>query len=149
MRETKFRGIRISTNEWVYGYLVQRGETISRGQKTNKDDIVVPISYLSSVTYAIKPETSGQYTGLKDKNDVEVYEGDVVKQHYFYDARHPGTLGAMEVDREIIGVVGIDELGTYTVDSEGQVYYWLEYLEIAEQIEVIGDIHTNPELMEI
>lgn len=146
MRELKFRGLRVKTREWVHGYLVERGKTIHGGKEVYEDDIVVPAGYSSSIQYSIIGGTGGQYTGLKDNNGKEIYGGDIVKQNYLWETNDPQTLGAMEVDREIIGVVGIDEYGSYTKTEDG-IYYWLEYLELSDQLEVIGNIHEDPELL--
>lgn len=68
MREIKFRGRTLQGN-WVYGLLSrtdEHGWTISN--KAGKP-----------FAYKIRPETIGQYTGLKDKNgDKEVYEYDII-----------------------------------------------------------------------
>jgi len=71
-----------------------------------------------------------QFTGLKDKNDKEIYEGDIVKT----------VQGVYKMQ----GVVKYSAPSYYVYDNFGANV--LEYYEW-EQLEIIGNIHKNPELL--
>lgn len=71
MREIKFRGKEINTGKWVYGFYTQ-GSFID--PNTEKETVRHIID--NGMLHDVVPETIGQYTGLKDKNGKEIYEGD-------------------------------------------------------------------------
>ena len=77
-----------------------------------------------------------QSTGLHDENDIEIFEGDIVE--IIYDSE-PFT-----------GVVVYDLGEADFKATNGREDYGnnFQYLTVGESIEVIGDIHKNPELLE-
>lgn len=122
----KFRGKRIDNGEWIYGYYV-------KGFGYNVNDIENRIFTLDGMyIHEVEEETVGQYTGLKDKNGKEIYEGDIY---------HQG-------DRNILYVVEYTQDCSFmgrqvrTKGSRTGLAYW------QDRIEVIGNIYENPELLE-
>lgn len=111
-REIKFRGKHL--NKWIYGYLLK-----------NIDDNKYYISVSLDQFYQVKEETIGQYTGLKDKNGVEIYEGDKVKAKFY--------------GKEVVGEIGFNSgcfLLWNSCVSDNQLFIFTD-------IEVIGNIYEN------
>ena len=140
MREILFRGKRADNGKWVYGYYFEAKE---HWHDHGKHEAWIATDFVQNGgwcnvrgKYAVDPDTVGQYTGRTDKNGKKIFEGDIVKVTDDY--------GEMNVCSCGIGYVLFYD-GVWYIDDEvndglydvSKIYY----------IEVIGNIHDNPELL--
>lgn len=121
----KFRGKTIK-GIWVSGFV---------SVVTDKRVGVEPGTYISNsvgvpFAYEVIPETVGQSTGLKDKNGVEIYQDDVVNMCW-----------SDEIGESNWGKITIKNPFDYCIEEA-------RYLIHADELEVIGNIYENPELLE-
>lgn len=140
MREILFRGKRLDNGEWVKGYYIKATHHW-HNHGIHEDWIAVDTIQNGGWCnvrgkYAVIPETVGQYTGLTDKNGTKIFEGDVVSFK---------RVNALGLTTSRVGDVRYyDELPIfYIMATTGDAWDWCE----CEQIEVIGNIHDNPELL--
>ena len=79
MRTIKFRGKRIDNGEWVYGWYYEfEGKSFICSDDYSDSDY----SYYNDTVH---PESVGQFTGLKDRNGVEIYEDEEIGIDYYGD----------------------------------------------------------------
>lgn len=149
MREIKFRAKATHNNRWYYGAYY---EHINRqlcpfGDEEQKEDIE-PIIITSGFAdwnlprplqrVDVNSETVGQYTGIKDKNGKEIYEGDIV-------LCERNITPSIDKYTYIVGWNAED--ARYNFIYKGG---WSE-IDACNHIfmEVIGNIYENPELLEV
>lgn len=134
MRKIKFKAKSKETGNWVYGYY---------------SPLILPVfgemaHFINEGGYRaieIDEKTLCQYTNLKDKNGVEIYEGDII-QFVVFD--HNGR------DKEYKGVVKFEQSEWQIWGSKDSEYFgnggafhlgWVAHQD--DELEVIGNIHDN------
>lgn len=147
MKEYKFRGKEIDTGKWVYGGLFKEPAPPQCFEKTLEDKywIVYPdprympdwnLPY-KMVRTDVERETIGQYTGLKDKNKKEIYEGDIVK-----------FKNRITNDEDIFTVRYCEERASFVLSNKSYNELTINIKGRILFVEVIGNIYDNPELLE-
>ena len=143
MREILFRGKRLDNGEWVYGSFCMDAREQFNGL-CGVDGFIRLYDKIKGKmqTYEVDRETVGQYTGLNDKNGKRIFEGDIVAQNWYdYDEPRDDSFGKVvfcEYDCSF-SVMDVNKDGFIPLGRCGS-YHW--------EVEVIGNIHDNPELLE-
>lgn len=123
MREILFRGKTVDNGEWIYG------------------DYSAPFAFYPANIFkqdgefegvAVVPETVGQYTGLTDKNGMRIFEGDLIR------STETGETAIVQWFSEHSAFM----IWCKTSNQVGFLYECEKSI-----IEVIGNIHDNPELI--
>jgi hypothetical protein len=141
MREIKFRGKRLDNGEWIYGSLL-----VSHFKDDKKERyFITQFSGNYTFEHEVDPNTVGQFTGLRDKNGRDIWEGDIFKEDGSGIVRSvfrvPGGL-AFEDNPVSFGYDHRAPVYPYSSIAEMQSVSWL-----SQCCEVIGNIHDNPELL--
>lgn len=141
MREILFRG-KTNFGDWEYGDLVQNTE--------DGEVLIISAKTRNKVKHKrVIPETVGQFTGLTDKNGNKIFEGDIVVTRY--PEGDICVIGDVQFDSGVFGVEWTNHKKSKSmVGSWGQNHNLRRFDDdIINHIEVIGNIHDNPELLEV
>ena len=125
MREILFRGKTTQHNKWVEGAFSMKDCDSPFGEMVYNPSIIKYDEPCSGFWFSVIPETVGQFTGLTDKNGKKIFEGDIL------EFRHGRT-----------HVVKFEDGAFIFTGTAIPVRY-------ADKFEVIGNIHDNPELLEV
>ena len=121
-REIKFRGKSQSSGEWFYGYLFQSDS----GERTH-----IIKNYKGCLD--IDPDTVGEFTGLRDKNKIEIYENDLVKcgKDIYEIIWNRGMFILKNIGSSVVGDTSLGLM-----------------LDVFD-LEIIGNRYDNPELLRL
>lgn len=125
MREILFRGKRIDKSEWVYGSYCY-AELLN---KSGYEHLIIEQS-AEGKSHNVVVESVGQYTGLTDKNGTKIFEGDIVTMPRYGSGKHKSVVYFKN--------------GKFAVN--GSNYNFKDICP--RNMEVIGNIYDNPELLE-
>jgi uncharacterized phage protein (TIGR01671 family) len=134
MREIEFRGKRIDNGEWAYGWLVRNLK--------GKDCIIITAPNVDIYKcIPVQKNTIGQYIETPDKNNIKIFEGDIVR----------ATYKKGDVYNEKANIIFysngwcIDMSDYYPLCKEG----WCVHINDEIEMEIIGNIHTKRSQNEI
>lgn len=137
-REIKFRGKKLKTGEWVYGYYAELHIADHLTNKIETQHAIFNDEYgergKGGYWNDVDLDTVGQFTGLHDNYGKEIYEGDIIRFDYYevlYSVVYSDSIGAFVLD-EIPSSGNVDVIGSEYPEKFG---------------EIIGNIHDTPELL--
>jgi uncharacterized phage protein (TIGR01671 family) len=146
-RETLFRGKEIKTGKWVYGgFHEHKPSIVAIGKQPETEALIiedgnadwnlpVPIK-----AYVVEKKTVGEFTGLTDKNGVNIFAGDILRE---YDGFTEHII-LIRWDNEHCGFV-YDFIPPKHAPHEGVMTLSL-YHFCSDEHEIIGNVHDAPEL---
>ena len=128
LRKILFRGKPQGGREWVEGYYSLKAHLPG----TIEEEIYPTIEVFHGSFFRVDPITVGQYIGLQDKNGVRLFEGDILSLD--------GEDGYFLLNYD-------DDAARFVMDGDGLTVDFDNFYPY--EVEVVGNIHDNPELLEV
>lgn len=148
MREIIFRGKSRRTGEWVEGFYIKDGlsEFILEVDKSPRPITEAKPSFIKNF---VRAATAGQFTGLTDKNGTRIFEGDIVKTHYANAVKADFVELVVFHSGKYCGMAELQGGGRiFAPLADGVPHDPRDRSVYMDCVEVIGNIHDNPELIE-
>jgi YopX protein. len=150
MRKILFRGKCYDDGEWIFGSLLDDDIIVTKGAVEVDDDYINIVDEWSSVL----PQTVGQYTGLKDSTGKRIFDGDILE---FEDLGEEGYEYKEGFDfintASVVFFKGRFELENFIGNNSGVLDAMNndheEFIGVFTISTIIGNIHDNPELLEV
>jgi len=144
IQEIMFKGKRADNGEWVYGrpfkinesdrhFISPIGSNIYNSSDNEQFIIKFHGMFISIEAIEVVPKTVGQFTGLTDNNGIKIYEGDILA------TEKRDVMFIIIWDRFSCGFKFKDNFDGCLLNID---------LKALRKIEVIGNVHDNPELLE-
>lgn len=179
MREILFKGKRKDNGEWVEGRLFADDVIVPCGQNFILEANCLYEGDKPIIGYYVDEETVGQFTGLTDKSGKKIFEGDIVKcKHTIRLSETKEEILRIKKPRRTYGLQAVEiDFQPFSLGNECNLYdviYYRNYIvksDIKAQrtklqngsdfhfltasyvnyhdIEIIGNIHDNPELLKV
>ena len=150
-REIEFRGKLSHSGEWVFGGLLKIDNKYHIVTESDMYEDGHHICQESDTPTWVDPDTVGQFTGMTDKKDAKIYDGDILFVEFADKSGGYQLVGWNEKTASW----GIMDAYSYQSIKEGcdfaefKNYVLLAFLEKAIVFEVVGNIYNNPELLSI
>ena len=134
MREILFRGKRVDNGEWVYSSFIMHDK--------ERKVLLAEVELFDGEKWrAVDPETVGQFIGLTDKNGKKIFEGDIVQYQPEYWCEPMQSVVEYCADKW--------NYPAFDLKDHDYAANGLQCAHEEEGCEVIGNIHDNPELLEV
>lgn len=141
-RQHLYKAKRKDNGEWVEGHLLRYESGRARIIPSHTDIFCYENdeNIIQTTAFEVVPETVGEWTGLHDKNDRRIFEGDIIKTNKYGKIEGQSLVNGYDYFEVIYEPAAFRLLKGFRA---------FNLVGISGDYEVIGNIHDNPELLEV